>query len=207
MAESAENLGTLLTRQAERRGEAPALTCEGETISWREFETRANRVAQYLSGHLGLGKGDAVALMLENRIAFLTTLFGICKLGAVAGLLNTNQRGAVLLHSLTTIDAKALLVGEECLPAIVEIESELPMDPGARLVVPDRGDATLPSWARPLTTGMMPCPTASPRHRPPCSRKIPASMSSPRAPRAFRRPPCCRTNGVLRACKVLGWSA
>ena len=45
--ESAENLGTLLTRQAERRGDAPALTCEGETISWREFETRANRVAQY----------------------------------------------------------------------------------------------------------------------------------------------------------------
>ena len=32
--ESAENLGTLLTRQAERRGDAPALTCEGETISW-----------------------------------------------------------------------------------------------------------------------------------------------------------------------------
>ena len=148
--ESAENLGTLLTRQAERRGDAPALTCEGETISWREFETRANRVAQYLRGHLGLGKGDAVAMMLENRIAFLTTLFGICKLGAVAGLLNTNQRGSVLLHSLNTIDAKALLVGEECLPAIVEIESDLPMDPGARLVVPDRGGATLPSWARPF---------------------------------------------------------
>ena len=148
--ESAENLGTLLTRQAERRGDAPALTCEGETISWREFETRANRVAQHLSGHLGLGKGDAVAMMLENRIAFLTTLFGICKLGAVAGLLNTNQRGSVLLHSLNTIDAKALLVGEECLSAIVEIEGDLPMDPGARLVVPDRGEATLPSWARPF---------------------------------------------------------
>jgi citronellyl-CoA synthetase len=148
--ESAENLGTLLTRQASLRGDAPALTCEGETISWREFESRANRVAQYLSHHQGIEKGDAVALMLENRVAFLTSLFGICKLGAVAGLLNTNQRGPVLLHSVQTIEAKALLVGEECLDAIAEIEAELPMDPSARLVVPDRGEAALPGWVQPF---------------------------------------------------------
>ena len=77
--ESAENLGTLLTRQAERRGDAPALTCEGETISWREFETRANRVAQYLSGHLGLGKGDAVA----NNLAYVPVCncMPVCRAG------------------------------------------------------------------------------------------------------------------------------
>ena len=39
--ESAENLGTLLTRQAERRGDAPALTCEGRRSAGESFETRA----------------------------------------------------------------------------------------------------------------------------------------------------------------------
>ena len=101
-----------------------------------------------------------------------------------------------------------LLVGEECLPAIVEIESELPMDPGARFWWSrDRGDATLPSWARPFDDRDDALPDGVLEAQAAVLQKDPCFYVFTSAPRAFRRPPCCRTNGVLRACKVLGWSA
>ena len=152
--EHRDSIGALLTRNARTRGDAPALTADGETISWREFEARANRVADALASRHGIGHGDAVAMMLENRIAFLTVLFGICKLGAVAGLINTNQRREVLVHSVSTIDAKLLIVGAELADAVDEVRGELALEDGsgyAWVADPALPEAAAPAWARTLS--------------------------------------------------------
>ena len=146
------SIGALLSRNARERGSAPALTADGETISWAEFEARANRVAHALAERHGIRHGDAVAMMIENRIAFLTVLFGICKLGAVAGLINTNQRREVLVHSVGTIGAKAFVVGAELEEAVDEVRGELDLADGQYVWIADPAlpDASAPSWARPL---------------------------------------------------------
>jgi citronellyl-CoA synthetase len=144
------SIGALLTRNARIRGDRPALTADGETISWAEFERRANRVADALATRHGVRHGDAVALMMENRLAFLTVLFGICKLGAVAGLLNTNQRRDVLVHSAKTIDAKLFVVGAELTDAVDEVRGELALEAGRDYVWvadPALPDAARPAWA------------------------------------------------------------
>ena len=146
------SIGTVLERNARETPDAPALTADGETITWAEFDRRANRVAGRLRDAHGVGHGDAVALMIENRIAYLTTLFGICKLGAVAGLINTNQRREVLVHSATTIGAKAFVVGAELADAVDEVREELGLTAGRDyLWVPDpaRSDSA-PDWAATL---------------------------------------------------------
>lgn len=144
------SIGTLLARHARERGDAPALTCEGETVTWGEFNARANRVAHVLRERHGIGHGDAVALMLENRIAFLTTLFGICKLGAVAGLINTNQRRDVLAHSLGLIGARTFVVGEELLEAADEVRDALSLTDGRDYALVPDGGGPCPAWALPL---------------------------------------------------------
>ena len=148
------SIGSLLERNAREFGDRTALTADGESIDWATFNERANRVAAALADRHGIRHGDAVAMMIENRLSFLTVLFGICKLGAVAGLINTNQRRDVLVHSATTIGAKAFVVGAELEEAVDEIKDQLGLELGrdfAWLPDPARADASAPGWSTELS--------------------------------------------------------
>ena len=148
------SIGSLLERNAREFGDRTALTADGESIDWATFNERANRVAAALADRHGIRHGDAVAMMIENRLSFLTVLFGICKLGAVAGLINTNQRRDVLVHSATTIGAKAFVVGAELEEAVDEIKDQLGLELGrdfAWLPDPARADASAPDWSTELS--------------------------------------------------------
>ena len=148
------SMGSLLERNARQFGDRTALTADGESIDWATFNERANRVAAALADRHGIRHGDAVAMMIENRLSFLTVLFGICKLGAVAGLINTNQRRDVLVHSATTIGAKAFVVGAELEEAVDEIKDQLGLELGrdfAWLPDPERADASAPDWSTELS--------------------------------------------------------
>ena len=147
--EAQDSIGALLVRNAQQYGDQPALVCEGETVSWRTLNQRANRIAARLAT-VGIQRGDCVALMMENRTEFIPCLLGINKLGAVAGLLNAQQRGSVLTHSLSIVHARALIVGAECADAITQVQSELAaLDlAGRQFVVADPAHASLPEAAR-----------------------------------------------------------
>lgn len=141
------SIGLILQRQAEQRGEQTALICEGRSVTWGELNTQANRVAHQLRA-AGIGHGDCVAVMVENRIEFFAAVFGVCKLGAVASLINTNQRRDVLVHSINLTQAKTFLFGEEMLDAVAEVRSELGLDgDDAYLFIPDQDVAACPEWA------------------------------------------------------------
>ncbi len=162
--ETRDSIGALLVRNTQQHGDRPALLCEDETVSWRVLNQRANRIAARLA-QLGIHRGDCVALMMENRTEFLTCLLGINKLGAVAGLLNAQQRGTVLTHSLGIVNARALIVGAECAEAVAELQPELAaLDlAGRQFIVADPAHARAAStdsavlsanaaWATPLSS-------------------------------------------------------
>jgi fatty-acyl-CoA synthase len=104
----------------ERVAAAPhrlAILFEGRKITNAELEAAANRVARWASAQ-GIGRGDVVGLLMENRPEYVITWLGLAKLGAVTALLNTNLRGGPLAHSLDVADAKHLVVGAELGEAI-----------------------------------------------------------------------------------------
>ncbi len=146
------SLGRMLEQQARQRPEETALICEGQELTWGAFNTRANRVAHQLRD-AGIAHGDCVALMMENRIDFLVCLMGICKLGAIASLINTHQRDEVLAHSLTLTRAKCMVYGEEMIEAVAAVRGKLDLRAGEDyLQVPDpqsskTGAADVPEWA------------------------------------------------------------
>jgi fatty-acyl-CoA synthase len=82
------NVGTLLTRQAQRHPDKSALVFEGRTFSFREFNQRSNKWANAFVD-LGLRKGQRVGILLPNRNEFLETFFGLTKIGTIPVLLNS----------------------------------------------------------------------------------------------------------------------
>jgi fatty-acyl-CoA synthase len=95
----------------------PAILFEDRVVSYAELDARANRVARWARG-LGIGRGDVVALLMENRPEFVATWYGLAKIGAVTALINTNLRGQPLGHSLSVAEAKHLVVGAELADAL-----------------------------------------------------------------------------------------
>jgi fatty-acyl-CoA synthase len=117
----------------ERVAAAPhrlAILFEERKITNAELDAAANRVARWASAQ-GIGRGDVVALLMENRPEFLFSWLGLAKLGAVTALLNSNLRGHPLAHSLAVADAKHLIVGAELGDALASALEHLASGPEA----------------------------------------------------------------------------
>ena len=107
----------LLRRQAERYGARPFLTFGEQTVSFAALEAMSGRAAAGLAA-LGVGKGDRVALVLDNCVEYLVLWFALSRLGAVEVPLNTAHRGAVLAHMLRISRARLVVADAYHLPAI-----------------------------------------------------------------------------------------
>src|SRR5690554_132002 len=108
------SIGKMIERNVEKYGDRPAIFYQDVKITYREFNEWANRFAHYFRAQ-GIGKGDVVALYLENRPELFAALIGATKLGAGCAMLNTSQKGAVLEHSINITRPKLFVVGEELL--------------------------------------------------------------------------------------------
>ncbi|MEM1050621.1 MAG: long-chain-acyl-CoA synthetase [Pseudomonadota bacterium] len=90
--------------------DAAAFVFEGNTITYREFDDRANTVAHWALEQ-GLNPGDAVALVLENSPDYPAIWYGLAKVGVVTALINTNLEGESLAHCISIVDCKAVIAG------------------------------------------------------------------------------------------------
>lgn len=116
------SIGKTLADQAARYPDRPALAFEGRRWTYRELNEWANRCAWALDA-AGIRSGDAVGILLDNRPEVLVFVLGIVKLGAVATLINNQQRGDALAHSLRITRPRLTFVGQECLPALMSLDA------------------------------------------------------------------------------------
>ena len=99
---------SLLAQRARTHGERPALIAGEEILSYAALHARATAVAARLTT-AGIGRGDHVALLLGDRLAFAVWLHGITHLGAVAVPLGERLRGAELERQLRLCPCRALV--------------------------------------------------------------------------------------------------
>ena len=71
----------LFAEQVSRAPEAVAVTFEGRSMTYRELEEAANRLAHFLIGH-GVGAGQRVALLLERSSSAIVAMLAVLKTGA-----------------------------------------------------------------------------------------------------------------------------
>ncbi|MFT4043747.1 MAG: long-chain-acyl-CoA synthetase [Gordonia sp. (in: high G+C Gram-positive bacteria)] len=119
-------IGSIFAKLAANHPERPFIRFEGNTITYGEANRRVNRFAAVLADD-GVRKGDVVAILAKNSPTNLMVMLATVKLGAVAGMLNYNQRGTVLEHSLTLLGARVLVYDPDCIEAFESVsESFLP---------------------------------------------------------------------------------
>ena len=129
---TAHTIHGLLDRQASRYGDKPFLSFQGVDYSFAELDAMSRRAAAGLAA-LGIGKGDRVALMLDNCVEYLALWFGASRLGAVEVPLNTAHRGAVLSHMLRLSKAPLIVIEPALIPVLEEVAGDLDRPP--RMVV------------------------------------------------------------------------
>lgn len=111
-------------RVVDARAEHPAIVFEGRTMTYRELERAANRVAHWARAH-GLHHGRCAALFMENRPEYLATWLGLAKTGAHVALINTNLTGGPLVHALTVAEPTVVIVGAELEAALESVRNDL----------------------------------------------------------------------------------
>ncbi len=111
--DSLQSIGQLLELQALKNPEKDCLIFEHMRWNYRDFNLWVNRIALVLKSR-GVKHGDTVGVLFENCPELLACVAATVKLGAIAGMLNPNQRGEVLRHSMEVIKPAVLIVGNEC---------------------------------------------------------------------------------------------
>jgi acyl-CoA synthetase (AMP-forming)/AMP-acid ligase II len=93
-------------------------------ITWKEFEARANRIANALIQR-GIKKGDKVIHWMLNSISWLEAYFGIIRTGAWAVPLNFRFTSQDFKYCADIAEAKAIILGEQFIERVEAVRSQL----------------------------------------------------------------------------------
>ena len=113
------SIGKVFQERAARYGDKLFIKFDDEELTYREANETVNRYAAVLAAR-GVGHGDVVGVMLRNSPHSVLLMLAVVKCGAVAGMLNYNQRGKVLAHSIGLLDAKAVVAETDFIEAVSE---------------------------------------------------------------------------------------
>ena len=75
------SIPAMFAAQVARAPEAVAVTFEGRSVTYRELDEAANRLAHLLAGH-GAGPGERVALLLPRSAEAIVAILAVLKTGA-----------------------------------------------------------------------------------------------------------------------------
>ncbi|WP_316575018.1 class I adenylate-forming enzyme family protein [Nocardia canadensis] len=93
---------------------------EGErTLTWREWNSRADRLASSLA-HRGIIAGDRVAVRMHTRLEWLIVSLALSKLGAVIVAVNYRLSPPETLYIATDCEVKAAVIDDREPSAVVE---------------------------------------------------------------------------------------
>jgi non-ribosomal peptide synthetase component F len=130
----------LFAAQAARTPDAPAVTCEGETLTYAALDARADRLARHLR-ELGCGPESRVGVALERSLDLVVSLLAVLKAGAAYVPLDPEyprERLAFLLED----SRPAVLLTEAGLRGRLPIPASLPVVEPAAL--PETAGAAAP---------------------------------------------------------------
>jgi amino acid adenylation domain-containing protein len=110
----------LIASHTRLRADAPAIHCEGMTLSFRELDERANRLAHRLRA-LGVGPEVLVGLCVTRSIDLVVGILGILKAGGAYVPLDPAYPAPRLAFMLRDAQARVLLTQEHLLGVLPEV--------------------------------------------------------------------------------------
>ncbi len=144
----AQNLALAFGQTVERLGDEPAIISgEGDDaveVSWNELAERVRRIAGGLAA-LGVGKGDTVALMLNNRPEFIPIDMAAVSLGAVPFSIYQTSSPEQIEYVCSDAGAKVAIIESAFLDTFNKAREQLPGIETLVVIDGDGGEQTLDS--------------------------------------------------------------
>ena len=119
------NFVEYLERSAERYPDKVALIRDELEVAYSELLRDVNRFGNALLS-LGVGPGDKVALMMNNRPEFVVVYYGTAKIGATVVLINTLLKKDEILFVLKDSGSRILVANETGAREFIGAMDELP---------------------------------------------------------------------------------
>lgn len=118
------NVGEILTVNAELYPDRPAARDLSRSLTYAQYEERANRLANAF-GALGLAKGDRCGILAFNRLEWMELYAACAKSGVVAVPINFRLAGPEVLYIAKDSGLKALFVEAELVDVVEGLRGEL----------------------------------------------------------------------------------
>ncbi|MEK6251208.1 MAG: AMP-dependent synthetase/ligase [Actinomycetota bacterium] len=139
----ARNLYEAFLATVERLGDDTAIVAPDDySISWNDLRSRVDAIAGGLAG-LGVGKGDTVAIMLNNRPEFIPCDLGAVALGAVPFSIYPTSSPEQIAYAAGDADARVGIVETTFLEQFEAARKDLPQLEHLIVVDGDGGTTTL----------------------------------------------------------------
>lgn len=129
-------LNVLLEQSFRQYAAKPAFISFGKTLTFAEMESKARAVGGWLQAQ-GFKKGDRVALMMPNVMAYPASLFGVLMAGLTVVNVNPLYTARELTHQLNDSGAEAIIVLENFAHVVQEA---LPQTRLKKVIVARAGD-------------------------------------------------------------------
>jgi len=118
------NLVDVLLNNVRRFPDKLALICGDTRLTYKTFNERCNRLANSLT-HLGISKGDHIALLSKNCHRQYELFFASAKTGAVFIPLNYRLSPRELIYIINDSESRILFFAKEYLPIVKTIQKDL----------------------------------------------------------------------------------
>jgi fatty-acyl-CoA synthase len=102
-------VGELFDDQVAAQPDAIALQWVGGGCTFRQLRDQAHRLCALFASR-GVGPGDRIAVLSENRWEYVATLLAGAKMGAITACLNWRQSAEELDHCLRLVTPRAALI-------------------------------------------------------------------------------------------------
>ncbi len=144
------------------------MTCHGRSLTYRELDAAADRLAHQLAGH-GAGPGHRVALLLERSADAIIAMLAVLKTGAAylaidpavpAARLEFMLVDAAPIAAITTAELAGRLDGHDLL--VIDVNDVRPPTPNPALRCRRPPPRTSPTSSTPLARPVSPKAWRSP---------------------------------------------
>ncbi len=121
-------IGNWVSRRARLDGDRVALVEGGRSYTFGDFDERTTRLGRALLD-LGVRRGDRVAVLMLNSVAFMEAVFGCAKLGAIVVPINFRLAAAEVGYILADAGADVLI----CHRSLASVGTQALGEPGVRV--------------------------------------------------------------------------
>lgn len=144
-ADTFPNVWAMMSPAIEKYAAQPAFHNFGASLSYGDLEQKSRDLAAYLQNQIGLKKGDRIAVMSPNIMAFPIALCANIRSGLVQVNVNPLYTPRELEHQLNDADTDTIIIYSGSTPVLAEIIANTSIKNVIVANLGDCGNAQLPS--------------------------------------------------------------